>query len=208
MGDTTSFPADAESGAVVTPDARSLRGLAHPLRIRLMGLLRYEGPSTATRLAQRLGLASGATSYHLRQLAAHGFVVEDTERGVGRERWWKAAHRWTRIPTGGDDPEIDEATDGFLRGVAAFWSEQMNRAIDERATLPAPWRDASIFTDFSLRLTPEELQHLRAELRDLFARYRLHDPSSTHAEPPGSAPVTMQLQAFPQPGAVGAGEQP
>jgi DNA-binding transcriptional ArsR family regulator len=206
MGDTTPVPADAESDAVVTPDARSLRGLAHPLRIRLMGLLRYEGPSTATRLAQRLGLASGATSYHLRQLAAHGFVVEDTERGVGRERWWKAAHQRTRLPTGGD-PEIEEATDGFLRGVAAFWSEQMNRAIDERATLPAQWRDASIFVDVSLRLTPQELQQLRGELRELVARYPLNDPASTHAEPAGSEPVTLQLQAFPQPGAVAAGEQ-
>lgn len=201
MDDSKPFPVGPHPGGEITPDARSLRGLAHPLRIRLLGLLRSEGPSTATRLADRLGLASGATSYHLRQLATHGFIVEDTERGVGRERWWKAAHQSTTIPTGGD-PEMVEATDGFLRGIAAFWSEQMNRAVDERPTLPTRWRNASIFTDVLLRLTPEELEGFRGELRDLVARYRSDDPSGVRSAPPGSAPVVVQLQAFPRPGVL------
>src|SRR5918993_3162549 len=92
----TDLPKVAATGREVTLDARSLRGLAHPLRIRLLGLLRQDGPSTATLLADRLGLSSAATSYHLRQLAAYGFAVEDEERGVGRERWWRAAHESTR----------------------------------------------------------------------------------------------------------------
>jgi DNA-binding transcriptional ArsR family regulator len=206
MDDSNQLPAGVDPGAVVTPDARSLRGLAHPLRVRLLFLLRSEGPSTATRLAQRLGLASGATSYHLRQLAAHGFVVEDTERGVGRERWWKAAHQWTRIPTG-TDPETAEATDGWLRGVAAFWAEQINRAIDERPTMPTRWRDASIFADRMLRLTPQELDQLRDELRDLFDRYRPDDPAATKSAPAESAAITIQFQAFPRPGALPVSEE-
>lgn len=207
MGDSKPFPVGPHPGGEIRPDARSLRGLAHPLRVRLLGLLRSEGPSTATRLAGRLGLASGATSYHLRQLAAHGFIVEDTERGAGRERWWQAAHQVTKVPTGGDDPEMVEATDGFLRGVAAFWSEQVNRAIDERPTLPPRWRGASVFDDYLLRLTPEELYELRGELRELFARYRLDDSSTVQSAPPGSAPVIFQLQAFPRPGALPAEEE-
>jgi predicted transcriptional regulator len=67
---------------VVSPDPRSLRGLAHPLRLHLLGLLRADGPATASQLAARTGQSSGATSYHLRQLAAYGFVVEDTGRGL------------------------------------------------------------------------------------------------------------------------------
>ena len=66
-------------------DPSVLRALAHPLRGRLLGLLRTEGPSTATRLGQQLGESSGATSYHLRQLEAYGFVGE--ARREGRERW-------------------------------------------------------------------------------------------------------------------------
>jgi DNA-binding transcriptional ArsR family regulator len=77
---------------VVTPDARSLRGLAHPLRLQLLGLLRMDGPATATQLAERTGQSSGATSYHLRQLAAYGFVIEDLDRTTGRrDRYWRAA---------------------------------------------------------------------------------------------------------------------
>ncbi|GAA0585124.1 hypothetical protein GCM10010172_82710 [Paractinoplanes ferrugineus] len=34
-------------------DARSLRAYAHPLRMRLIGLLRGDGPMTATRAASR-----------------------------------------------------------------------------------------------------------------------------------------------------------
>ena len=55
----------------------------------MLGMLRIDGPATATSLAARLGINTGQTSYHLRQLAQHGFVVDDDERGNGRERWWK-----------------------------------------------------------------------------------------------------------------------
>ena len=71
----------------ITPTPLQLRALSHPVRLRMLGLLRAEGPATATGLATRLGLNSGATSYHLRQLATHGFVEDDDSRGDGRERW-------------------------------------------------------------------------------------------------------------------------
>ncbi|HWH01466.1 MAG TPA: helix-turn-helix domain-containing protein, partial [Pilimelia sp.] len=70
-----------------------LRVLAHPLRSRLLGSLRVHGPQTATALAARLRTNTGAASYHLRQLAGAGLVAEETGRGRGRERWWRAAHR-------------------------------------------------------------------------------------------------------------------
>src|SRR4029078_2960721 len=81
-------------------DARNLRGLAHPLRLRLLGALREGGPSTATLLAARLGESSAATIYPLRQLEAYGFVVEQAGRGRGRERWWRSAHRSTYFDLG------------------------------------------------------------------------------------------------------------
>ncbi|MGO4429962.1 ArsR/SmtB family transcription factor, partial [Streptomyces sp. MCAF7] len=93
-------------------DARSLRGLAHPLRMRLLGALREYGPATASQLADRLGESSGATSYHLRQLAAHGFVEDDPERGKGRERWWKSAQSGTRV----DSEELLRDADPSVHG--------------------------------------------------------------------------------------------
>ena len=51
----------------------------------MLELLRM-GPSTASMLAREAGESSGATSYHLRELAKAGFVEEDPERGNARDR--------------------------------------------------------------------------------------------------------------------------
>src|SRR6201991_5338172 len=102
-------------------DARTLRGLAHPLRVRILGLLRELGPATATTLAERLGQSTGATSYHLRILAQYGFVEDDPERNVGRERWWKAAHATTSIDLERDAPAVE--AEGYLRAVAAQYAD-------------------------------------------------------------------------------------
>ena len=68
--------------------AKEVRALAHPLRLRMLEAL-SNGPATASMLARDLGESSGATSYHLRALAASGIIVEDLDRRKGRERWWK-----------------------------------------------------------------------------------------------------------------------
>ena len=82
----SAFAPGPDAEHTVTPDARTLRGLAHPVRVRIIGMLRQDGPSTATKLGERLGLSSAATSYHLRQLATYGFIAEADELGQGRER--------------------------------------------------------------------------------------------------------------------------
>ena len=87
-------PIGAAGGKFPHEDAlgmAALRALAHPLRVEIMNELSDFGPATASMLAERLGESSGATSYHLRQLAKHDIIVEDTERGSGRERWWRMA---------------------------------------------------------------------------------------------------------------------
>src|SRR6478609_3560973 len=60
----------------ITPTPQMLRALAHPTRLTMLGMLRIDGPATATSLATRLGINTGQTSYHLRQLAHYGFVVD------------------------------------------------------------------------------------------------------------------------------------
>ena len=94
-----------------------LQVLAHPLRTRLLGALRLHGPATSTALAARLGTNSGATSYHLRQLAEAGLIEDDPERSNGRDRWWRAAHdatSWTSADFE-DDPDARAADDWLLR---------------------------------------------------------------------------------------------
>lgn len=174
-------------------DVKSLRGIAHPLRVRILALLREAGPSTATKLAERLGQSTGATSYHLRQLALYGFVVEEPDRGVGRERWWRAAHRTTVF----DDEEVRRAapadTEAYMRSVAAFYAERTERWVAEYATLPPEWVDAATVSDYRLRLTPATAKELHDKVIELIASYyRPGEPA-----PEGARTVVAQIQLMP-----------
>jgi predicted ArsR family transcriptional regulator len=179
--------------AVQVTDVRALRALAHPLRNRLLGQLRLNGPATASQLGRVVGVSSGATSYHLRQLAAYGFVVEDTERGVGRERWWKAAHQRTILESETVMAAPAEA-EAYLRAVAAAYADEMDRWLGERPALPEEWRHGSTLSNWSLRLTPAEAEALREELTALAERYRRFDAPDAPAD---SRPVTLQVQLMP-----------
>jgi predicted ArsR family transcriptional regulator len=174
-------------------DPTSLRGVAHPLRVRILGLLRQDGPATSTTLAERLGLSTGATSYHLRQLAAYGFVVEETGRGVGRERWWRAAHPRTVL----DQETVRQApadAETYMRAVAATYADTVERWLGESQVLPEEWRPGSTLSDWKLRLTPAEAAELRTELTELAERYRQH--AETDA-PEGAEFVSLQVQLMP-----------
>ncbi|MFB9314241.1 ArsR/SmtB family transcription factor [Nocardioides plantarum] len=188
----------------VTPTTQQLRALAHPVRLRMLGMLRIDGPATATSLATRLGLNSGATSYHLRQLAQHGFVVDDTERGNGRERWWQAAHASTRTDESElrtpDEPAAGETMDAYLQAVVTIYAEWLQRAVEERPLLPDAWRDAGTFSDWHKRLTPTSARRLVDRLDSLV-------DGVVDEDDPAAETFMVNLNAFVQPGRVG-GEQP
>lgn len=177
-------------------DATSLRGIAHPLRVRILGLLREYGPSTATRLAERLGQSTGSTSYHLRQLAQYGFVIEEAGRGAGRERWWRAAHDRTIFNTDSVAGEADAETDTYLRSVAAAYAERVDRWLGERASLPAEWTPASTLSSWSVRLTAAEAEELHDQLVAMIVRRR-QDPEGRADAPDGAQRVVVQLQLMP-----------
>jgi DNA-binding transcriptional ArsR family regulator len=178
------------SSHLLTP--ASLTALAHPVRVQLLGVLRADGPSTATALAARLGESSGTTSYHLRQLAAADFVVEDTARGNGRERWWRAAQQSTRLEVAelDDEPATQQAVDVYLGTVAHHYARRIERWVREGRSWPKRWWAAGGLSDFQLSLTPAELERLNDEVEQLVESYR---------RPPrkGDAPVVFQVQGFP-----------
>ncbi len=180
----------------VTPDATALRALSHPVRLRLLGLLRMDGPSTASALAERLGLNSGATSYHLRQLAQHGFVVDDPERGNGRERWWKAAHQATRTRTVPDTPpEQVEAVDAFAQAVAIVQTQELQQALEERTRLPVAWRAAASLSDWRLVVTPERAEQLVRTLNRTIEGWEEDDEQT-----PGAEQFVVVLDTYLRPG--------
>jgi predicted ArsR family transcriptional regulator len=181
----------------VNLDAKQIRVLAHPLRSRLLGRLRLDGPATATRLAGALGTNTGATSYHLRQLADVGLVAEDEGAGRGRERWWRAAHdmsSWQRDAFAGD-PDATAASDwldsnALQQFVARAESWQRARPGESPA-----WRTAAGFSDYILTLGTEQLSALTAELDAVVERYR----ALGEADPgPDARQVLLYLYAVPR----------
>jgi predicted ArsR family transcriptional regulator len=183
----------------ITPTPQQLRALTHPVRLRILGILRTEGPTTATALAQRLGLNTGATSYHLRQLAQHGFIVDDEERGTGRERWWRAAHASTRTDLEQfPEPADREALDAYLQSVVVVYTQLMQAAVEERSTLSDEWRNASTLSDWRCRLNPEQARRLIDVVSETIEEFEQAEELS--ADDPDGVPYTIMFHGFPRPG--------
>lgn len=189
------IPVQPDPQRDVVLDATTLKALTHPLRPRILSALRLHGPATASRLAAHLGVNTGATSYHVRQLAEAGFVVEAPEIGNARDRWWRAAHARTYFDTHDADQETSAA---YLSAVAAGYADNAQRAIAEIATLPPEWEDAGTFSNFTLRLTPDETTTLMADLTAVIRGFRPHQ--GTVDAPDDARPVSVNLEVFLAPG--------
>ncbi len=156
----------AMSTIQIQPGSEAMKALAHPLRVRLLGLLRADGPSTASRLAERLGLSSGLTSYHLRLLAGAGLIIDQPERGTARDRWWAATHESTtwRYEDFGDA----RAWDAAMGDSAMLWETFRHRAVEafesDRSAWSEEWTAVADRSDALLRLTPAETEALNAAL--------------------------------------------
>ncbi|GAA2386854.1 helix-turn-helix domain-containing protein [Streptomyces viridochromogenes] len=178
-------------------DARSLRGLAHPLRMQLMAALRYGGPATASQLAEKLGESSGATSYHLRQLAVHGFIEDAPERGKGRERWWKAVHKGLRFDDAlltDANPDVRGAADMYLHEVATAQTRDLSTWLGNREAWPEEWNRAWDMSSATLRLTPELTRELVEKMHTLVDIYRDRAAGEDDAN---TAQVRIHTHAFP-----------
>jgi DNA-binding transcriptional ArsR family regulator len=155
-------------------DSRVLAALAHPLRRRLMDVLKVDGPSTASMLAERTGQAVANVSHHLRVLGASELIEEAPELARDRrERWWRlvsASVRWSTADFG-DDP-----------AAAAIAAAVESLNLDHHVTLVRAWfaageqereawQDSAFSTDKWLRLTPAELSELSQEIIQLLERW-------------------------------------
>jgi DNA-binding transcriptional ArsR family regulator len=183
--------------AHVIPTA-ALHALAHPLRVRMYYELSSRGPATASELARRFGESTGATSYHLRQLARHGFIEEDPTRGTLRERYWRVKPGRQRFA----DPErlrsAAPATREAARVVTSEWHRGRTERLEHwRATLdtwPLAWADASLDLTGHLRLRAPELAALNAELQAVLTRWA---DDVRDREGGDLYDVEVQMHAFP-----------
>ncbi len=72
-------------------DARHLKALAHPTRIRILAMLR-ESTSSPVQLAERLGESLGTVAYHVRTLNSLGLLelVDTRQRRGATEHFYRA----------------------------------------------------------------------------------------------------------------------
>lgn len=177
-------------------DAAKLHALAHPLRARLLASLRLHGPATATNLAQRLGTNSGATSYHLRQLADVGLIEDDPDGGRGRERVWRSAHAstsWSDTEFS-DDPNDRAAADWLYGHHVRSTTRWVEDWLESRYEWGTDWRDGADSSDYQLRLSAAGLKSLVADLHAVVERHQAEAEADDDAER-----VVVILHAFPQP---------
>ena len=175
-----------------TMTVRQVRATAHPLRLRMLEVL-AEGPSTASKLAERLGESSGATSYHLRALAKAGLVVEDVERGNARDRWWRRPERMMLAPTTGTPEEIAAG-----KRVRAVMLERDEKALDAfvaaEEQLSERWAEVAFIGNWTVHMTDEELEDFSARFLELVVQFR-RPPED---RPEGTRPVHLAYRGLPR----------
>lgn len=184
---------DGKHDAPRLPNA-AVKALGHPLRLRIYWTLSNDGPATATGLAQELGLNTGDTSYHLRQLARNDLIEVADTASKGRERWWRIN------PTGysldrnqlAADPEVSAALTLLLNETVR------QRALALANWLTAPeneskaWLEASISTEEKLILDSDRLAAMVSEVREVLAKYQRESDQG-----PDAKPITVYFDAFP-----------
>lgn len=179
-------------------DAETLRVLAHPLRQRILRHLRRE-PATSAMLARELGENTGATSYHLRQLARHGFIEELPDRAHGRERWWRAPWRDLRFPPRSEQTAemrnvLDELNSRMIQEDLLLFGRFQTEAAGS-----GEWADVP-YSRGTIRVDRAELVEFFHDYLALLQRYaRRHEPGG-EPERPGTRTVLTRFFAYPEPG--------
>jgi DNA-binding transcriptional ArsR family regulator len=182
--------------------AASMRVLAHPTRLRLLGLLRERGAQTAAQLGDVIDEAPGTISYHLGKLASSGLIEPAEAQSTDqRERWWQATTpltSWEPADLLGD-PDTLAASSALQKSIAQAYAARFTEYIDTAATLPREWVAAGASGDRSLRLTAGELATMRGELEEFVDRWldtsAAHDPAADD----GAEPVVLVYQAYRRP---------
>ncbi|WP_432477087.1 ArsR/SmtB family transcription factor [Nocardioides sp. GXQ0305] len=131
---------------------RSLRAIAHPVRLQMLSLL-TGAEMSAAEVARELGLTHANASYHLRLLQDAGLLEvagEERIRGGVAKRY---RHRWDQHTRRGRTS--DEDREVYARAIA----EEMVR----RMRLTDPDRPGHS-TDAELWVTPEDFEAVRDAL--------------------------------------------
>jgi DNA-binding transcriptional ArsR family regulator len=176
-------------------DPRALRALAHPIRLALVGLLRMEGPLTATEAGDLLGESAASCSFHFRQLAKYG-LVEEAGGGQGRQRPWRATARFTSWSDVAETREMTAAATLLSQVVVERYLDWVLRWLRTRETEPRTWQAAANLSDTFLHLTAGELVGLRKQMQKVLDPFLVRNQNPA-LRPPASRLTAIIQMAFP-----------
>ncbi|WP_039923544.1 ArsR/SmtB family transcription factor [Amycolatopsis decaplanina] len=151
-------------------DSKVLAAMSHPLRRRLLDVLRLDGPCTASVLAERTGQAVGNVSHHLKVLAASDLVEEAPELARDRrERWWRRvgyAVSWS--PSDFPDDPVAAAAESLALERQVSMARQW---FAERESYPEEWHRAAFATDSWAKMSVAEMAELEQKVHELIKSY-------------------------------------
>ena len=145
--------------------------------------------------ARRVG---GATSYHLRALAAAGLIIEDLDRRKGRERWWRRDPDRVGLISSApaEDPEYDAAVAQLESTMVGRDEDAIRRYVHQRrdGEHSDSWREVAFIGGWTVYATQEEVDELSEfVVRWLRARQR---PEAERDR--GTPLVYVTYRALPQ----------
>ena len=190
-------------------DAQTAKALAHPLRVRILGILE-ERTASPRELALELDADLSQLSYHVRTLHRMGFIelVEQKRRRAALESYYRATERpvvtseaWGQMPS--------VVKKELIGGTLGQMSEQVNAAVatggferSEAHLSRSPMTlDAQGFSEVATKLDAllEDFEQIAAA-----AEERLQ--ASDHAEPVDATAVLLFFETALTTGADGAGK--
>jgi DNA-binding transcriptional ArsR family regulator len=176
-------------------DARELRALAHPVRMRLYEVLALHRSLTATQASKLVGGSPSSVAYHLRTLAKYGYV-EETNDGTGRERPWRMAEIGFSFTEESTDPEAKAAAQALSRQLFKRWLERREEYRRNREQWPEELREAVGDWNTVMFGTVEEFRELQEAFYRLTEKYfdRIKNPE---LRPEGSQIFELQLFTHP-----------
>jgi DNA-binding transcriptional ArsR family regulator len=183
------------TGSDPISDPRTMRALAHPMRLALLEALTRDGPLTATRAAELLDDSPGNMSWHLQTLAKYGFV-EEAGGGRGRSRPWRVISTRRRFETSLPDPEQAAAGDALEASFHDRSTRRLREWWSQRRSYSNEWRQSAFANDTITYLTAEEMRQLGEDIVELFTRYRSR--VQDRSERPADA-LPVHLVAFGHP---------
>ncbi|MFD8071406.1 winged helix-turn-helix domain-containing protein [Streptomyces sp. NPDC059718] len=183
-------------------DLDALKVFTHPLRIELYRALFTARTATASQLADQVDEAVSLVSYHLRKLAAHGFITEAPgQSSDGRERWWKVSSErgfTFRTSDFADRPEGAAVMGEVTRQLLATRYARYAAYLDQQLAWDKEWTDASFSSEYMPRLTAQEMRRFGDELGELVMRWVDRGRAAEEAgDTEGREHVAVHLYGFP-----------